>query len=223
MKCPHMRWSCLCTETPNCPTAYESNDKISQIWPILLQIEAALPLNDRILVSSFLVFLVHLVIQVHIPGDFQLNWRRLWSERLRCLMLLVISRVFRMYVSRSRDMLLFDCSTSSPMKLSMRWCPPVISKSREYFSRCTEKIFCCQWMLHVVDKYPVHNEILSITLHKYCLLTIYHTVFVILHPSWDLRKPSASSLSLNRSEVPSTALRSCRTCPSWSGSSQIDI
>ena len=42
---------------------------------------------------------------------------------------------------------------------------------------------------------PIHNEILSITLHECSLFTIYHTVFIILHPSRDLRLPSASRLN----------------------------
>ena len=65
-----------------------------------------------------------------------------------------------------------------------------------------ETLFCRRYMLHLVDRYSVHNEILSIMFHEYLLLTIYHTVFVILlpspgyiHSSRDLRVPSASSLN----------------------------
>ena len=49
--------------------------------------------------------------------------------------------------------------------------------------------------LPCIMKCPMHNEILSITLHECSLFTIYHTVFIILHPSRDLRLPSASRLN----------------------------
>ena len=50
-------------------------------------------------------------------------------------------------------------------------------------------------MLHVLDKYPMHNEILLITLDEYRHLTIKRTAFVILHQSRDHCVPSASSLN----------------------------
>ena len=68
------------------------------------------------------------------------------------------------------------------------------SKFREYFSRNpSRRYFTVGTCFMSLTK--VHNEILSITLHEYCLLTIYRTVFVILHPSRDLRVSSASSLN----------------------------
>ena len=57
---------------------------------------------------------------------------------------------------------------------------------------------CTVYMLHVVDKYPVHKEILSIMLHEHRLLTLYRIRYPPSDsddPSRDLRVPSASSLN----------------------------
>ena len=137
---------------------------------MLLQIEAALPSNNRMPFASFRYFWYTFCCK-YISG---VHLHRLWCERLRCLMCLVnIQRLadVRIQMKIYFAVRLFNDLPNETLNKMMFYSDFEISLV--FLKKLIKKIFCRRCMLHVVDKYLVHNEFLSITLHEYRLLTIY--------------------------------------------------